>query len=67
MTITPERKYLTIDDIQKQYLPISKKRIRALAKLYLNPKVIGGRIFVERVQLENLLKSSEQSNFPLVI
>lgn len=59
------RKYLTISNIQEQYLPISKKRIRALAKQYLNPKVIGGRIFVERVRLEELLNSHEQDTFPL--
>lgn len=62
-TIT--RKYLTVDDIQKQYLPISKKRIRAFVKQYLNIRLIGGRIFVDRSQLEDLLSSTEQNSFPL--
>ena len=53
------RKYLTIDDIQKEYLHIGKKRLRMLVKKYLETKVIGNRIFVERSELENLLKSSE--------
>ena len=53
------RKYLTIDDIQKEYLHIGKKRLRMLVKKYLEIKVIGNRIFVERAELENLLKSSE--------
>ena len=53
------RKYLTIDDIQKEYLHIGKKRLRLLVKKYLETKVIGNRIFVERAELENLLKSSE--------
>lgn len=53
------RKYLTIDDIQKEYLHIGKKRLRMLVKKYLETKVIGNRIFVERAELENLLKSSE--------
>ena len=66
MTVTT-RKYLTIDEIQKQYLPVSKKRIRALVKQYLNVKVIGGRIFVDRSQLEALLNSTEQNNFPIAI
>lgn len=67
MTAVTNRKYLTIDEIQKQYLPVSKKRIRALVKQYLNIKIIGGRIFVEREQLEKLLSSTERNNFPLAI
>ena len=67
MTPVLNRKYLTIDDIQQQYLPVSKKRIRALVKQYLNVKIIGGRIFVERSQLENLLSSTEQNSFPIAI
>ena len=51
------RKYLSIDDIQKEYLPISKKRLRAFAKKYLDVKIIGNRMFVERDQLESLLNS----------
>ena len=51
------RKYLSIDDIQKEYLPISKKRLRAFAKKYLDVKIIGNRMFVEREQLESLLNS----------
>lgn len=53
------RKYLTIDDIQREYLHIGKKRLRMFVKKYLETKVIGNRIFVERAELENLLKSSE--------
>ena len=53
------RKYLTIDDIQKEYLHIGKKRLRMLVKKHLETKLIGNRIFVERAELENLLKSSE--------
>ena len=61
------RKYLTITEIQQQYLPVSKKRIRALVKQYLDAKTLGGRIFVERSQLEALLNSKEQDNFPIAI
>lgn len=60
-----DRKYLTIADIQKQYLPISKKKIREFVKKYLNIKIIGGRIYVERELLEALLKDSEHEEFPL--
>lgn len=51
------RKYLSIDDIQKEYLPISKKKLRAFSKKYLDVKIIGNRMFVEREQLESLLNS----------
>lgn len=44
------RKYLTIDDIQKEYLHTGKKRLRMLVKKYLETKVIGNRIFVERAE-----------------
>ena len=60
-----ERKYLTIEEVQTQYLPVSKKRIRAFVKQYLNVKVIGGRIFVERQQLEELLTSPDREYFPI--
>ena len=60
-----DRKYLTITDIQKQYLPISKKKIREFVKKYLNIKIIGGRIYVERELLEALLKDAEHEQFPL--
>lgn len=60
-----DRKYLTIADIQKQYLPISKKKIREFVKKYLNIKIIGGRIYVERELLEDLLKDTEHEQFPL--
>ena len=55
------RKYLSIDDIQKEYLPISKKRLRMLVKKHLDTKTIGNRLFVEREQLEALLNSNISS------
>ena len=56
-TQTTIRKYLSIDDIQKEYLPISKKRLRIMVKKHLDTKTIGNRLFVEREQLETLLNS----------
>lgn len=58
------RKYLSIDDIQKEYLPISKKRLRILVKKHLDTKTIGNRLFVEREQLEALLGSN---NTPITL
>ena len=59
------RKFLSIDDIQREYLPVSKKRIRLLVKKYLPAKVIGSRIFVEREALEDLLTNPESNEFSL--
>lgn len=61
----PMRKYLSIDEIQRQYLPISKKKIRAFIKRYLNAKMIGGRLFVERESLDKLLSDPEREHLPL--
>ena len=58
---TTIRKYLSIDDIQKEYLPISKKRLRIMVKKHLDTKTIGNRLFVEREQLEALLISDISS------
>lgn len=60
-----KRKYLTITDIQKEYLPISKKKIRSLAKRYLSVKTIGGRMFVDRNELEELLSDDDNAILPL--
>ena len=60
-----KRKYLNIDEIQKEYLPVSKKRIRCLVKKYLNSKVIGGRIYTDREELERLLADPDREYLPL--
>ena len=56
---------MSIDDIQREYLNVSKKKLRAFVKMYLPIKMIGGRIFVERVQLERLLSDVERDAFPI--
>ena len=54
-----QRKYLNIDNIQQEYLPVSKKNIRAFVKENLPYKIIGGRMFVERSALEAVLSKSD--------
>lgn len=46
-------------------MPISQKKIRAFVKKYLPIKLIGGRIYVERALLEQLLSDHDRDNFPL--
>ena len=55
-----KRKYLTIDEVQQEYLPISKKKIRSLMKENLSVRMIGGRMYIERVELEHLLANTAQ-------
>ncbi len=53
------RKYISIGDIQREYLPMSMKRLRMMVKKNLVVKMIGNRIFVDRAEFEDFLKSKE--------
>ena len=55
-----KRKYLTIEEDQQEYLPISKKKIRSLMKENLSVRMIGGRMYIERAELEHLLANTVQ-------
>ena len=63
--IEVKRKYVSIDDVAREYLPISKKKIRSFVKRYMPVKFIGGRMYVERELLERLLSDTERESFPL--
>ena len=65
ITETNNSKLVSINEITKHYLPISKKRARRFALLYLDTKRIGNRIFVERDKLEALLSDPDRERFPL--
>ena len=54
-----------ITEITERYLPVSKRKARRFVSLYLEPKRIGNRIFVERDKLEALLRNSDRELFPL--
>lgn len=54
-----------INEITEHYLPVSKRKARKFASLYLEPKRIGNRIFVDREKLEALLHNSDRDDFPL--
>lgn len=63
--IQMKRRYLSVDDIQKEYLPVSKKKIRALIKQYLQVKIIGGRMYTDREAFERLLADPNRERLPL--
>ena len=65
MTNTSKSKLVGITEITKSYLPISRKRARKFALLYLDAKRIGNRLFVERDKLDALLSDSDRDRFPL--
>ena len=54
-----------ISEIVAEYLPVSKRKARRFVSLYLEPKRIGNRIYIEREKLEALLHDPERESFPL--
>lgn len=54
-----------ITEISEVYLPISKKRVRRFVSIYLDPILIGNRLFVNREKLEALLNDPNREKFPL--
>ena len=52
MATIRERKYLSVRDIQKEYLPLSVKKIREFIKKNTTVATIGGRMYVQRDELE---------------
>lgn len=54
-----------IAEITERYLPVSRRKARKFVSLYLEPKRIGNRIYVDRAQLEALLANPDRANFPL--
>ena len=65
ITKTSNSKLIGIAEIKNQYINLSPKRIRRFVKLYLNPKMIGNRLFVDRDALEALLNNPDRDRFPL--
>lgn len=57
--------WVDISSIVKEYLPVSKRKARKFVDLYLTPKRVGNRIYVEREQLEQLLADPNRESFPL--
>ena len=65
MDTKPNTTHININDVTKYYLPVSKRKARKFVSLYLEPKKIGNRIFVDREKLEALLHNSDKGSFPL--
>ena len=65
MTEKNKSAMVDISEIPECYLPISKRKARKFVLMYLEPKRIGNRIYVERAKLEQLLRDPSQEQFPL--
>lgn len=65
MNQEPKTAWVDICEIVRAYLPISKRKARKFVDLYLSPKRVGNRIYVERTQLEQLLADPDREYFPL--
>ena len=57
--------WVDISSLVREYLPISKRKARKFVEIYLTPKRVGNRIYVEREQLEKLLSDPARDSFPL--
>ena len=63
-----QTKWVDISSIVEQYLPVSRRKARKFVELYCSSrKIVGGRIYVERRQLEQLLADPDRERFPLDI
>lgn len=67
MTEKRQTKWMDISSVVREYLPVSKRKARKFVDLYLTPKRVGNRIYVERQQLERLLTDPDRESFPLDI
>lgn len=56
-----------ISELVECYLPVSRKKARRFASLYLDAKKIGNRLYVEREKLEELLTDPNRTDFPLEV
>ena len=54
-----KRAYLSIEEIAKEYLPMSRKKIRELLIKNLSYRKIGGRIYVARDAIEEWLNENK--------
>ena len=60
-----QTEWVDICELTTCYLPVSKRKARKFVEMYLLPKRVGNRIYVERAQLVKLLADPERESFPL--
>ena len=55
-----KRKYIDINEMIRDYLPMSRKKARKFVLSYLNTKRIGNKIYVDREELEQILANAQR-------
>lgn len=66
MTKKRQTEWVDMCELVEVYIPTSKRKARKFVELYCSSrKVIGGRIYVERKELEQLLADPDRERFPL--
>lgn len=60
-----KRKYIDINEMIRDYLPMSRKKARKFVLSYLNTKRIGNKIYVDREELEQILVNPDIEKYPL--
>lgn len=60
-----KRTLVGISELTESYLPMSRRKARKFAKMYLDPIWIGNRMYVDRELLEALLDGINGNHFPL--
>lgn len=57
--------YISVEEIQKQIINMSPKKIRSFIHKYLPVKKIGKRLYVSREDFVSLLSDPDRCHFPL--
>lgn len=60
-----KRKLLSVLDVQREYLDIDCRKLRAFLNSQCNYKKIGNTYFYSRAEVESLLLSDEQVEFEI--
>lgn len=60
-----KKKYIDINEMIRDYLPMSRKKARKFVLSYLNTKRIGNKIYVDREELEQILANPDIEKYPL--
>lgn len=53
---------IDIDTVQREYLQLSKKKIRNIANTYLRIIRCGNKILIDRMELEKFIKDPERDH-----
>ena len=53
---------IDIDTVQREYLQLSKKKIRNIANTYLRTIRCGNKILIDRMELEKFIKDPERDH-----